>query len=343
HHAWVEASQWRGRAWWGLERGDRQLVLWSRPVDGRLRSATLAWAKSSVRNNVHFGTFQEMTPELVDGILAAIRRWRPRLVYGYGSSVGAFALALEARGITLPPGQRPALIEYTADHMPAPDRRAAEATLGAPVTSAYGSSECAGVAQQCPRGRLHLSVDHMITEFVREDGSLAAPGETASILLTQLRNAAMPLVRYRVGDLGSYTDEPCPCGSPLPVMNLEVGKTVDLISTSTKQGVSAHVLDYINLYLMKEGIRGVRQFLVEQTSPDRFHLSVVRDRVFEPRSVEVFVLKMKEYLGDCISVDVSFVESIPLQPTGKRRYFIRRSAGSPAPAPAATLTAERGG
>jgi phenylacetate-CoA ligase len=326
HYAWVDASQWRGRRWWGLERGDTQLVLWSRPVDNTLVTSLMVWIKFRLRNSIQFDTFRELTSDVVDRILRAIRRWRPRIIYGYGSSIGRLGLELERRGIVLPPKDRPVLIEYTADHMPAQERRMAQVTFGAPVISAYGSSECGGVAQQCRSGNLHISIDHTIAEFVRDDGSYAEPGETATILLTQLNNAAMPLVRFKVGDLGSYSAAACPCGSPLPIMNLEVGKIVDLISTSTKTRVSAHLLDYINIYLMKNQIPGVRQFLVEQTGTDSFRLSIVKDRVFDTRCVDVFVAKMKEYLGDQIVVEVGFVAGIPLQKAGKRRYFVKRFA-----------------
>lgn len=326
HYAWVEAVQCRGRRWWGVERGDSSVVLWSRPVDGSRRSRWKAIAKYRLRNCAEFDTFQEFDDAAVQAILAAIRRWQPRLVYGYGSSVGRLGMEMKRRGVRLREDERPALVEYTADHMYATERAVTADAFGAPVTSAYGSSECASVAVQCRAGRMHMAIDHTVVEFVREDGTPAAPEETASIVLTQLHNRVMPLIRFKVGDLGSYSTERCPCGSSFPVMNLEVGKVADLISTSSKKNVSAHLLDYVNLYLMKEGIRGVRQFLVEQMTLDDFRLSIVKDSVFEERAPVVFIDRMREYLGSQIRVDVAFVDEIPLQRTGKRRYFIRRFA-----------------
>jgi phenylacetate-CoA ligase len=164
-------------------------------------------------------------------------------------------------------------------------------------------------------------VDHVLVEFLRADGSAAEEGETAEIVVTTLNNFAMPLIRYRVGDLGSFSSEQCACGVNLPVMTLQAGKAIDLITTSTRLAVSAHVLDYINLYLMKHGIRGIKQFFVEQTRPDAFVLSIVQETPFDERSVQVFVEKMRDYLGEHIEVETRFVEKIPLPPSGKRRYF----------------------
>jgi hypothetical protein len=104
-------------------------------------------------------------------------------------------------------------------------------------------------------------------------------------------------------------------------MDLRIGKTVELISTSSRSDVSAHVLDYINILLMKEGIRGIRQFFVEQTEVDRFRLDYIREEPFDDASVGTFQRKMREYLGSQIEVDTREVGDIPLLPSGKRRYF----------------------
>jgi len=321
HAAWVEACQWRGRWWWGLERGDPQLVLWARPAEQSWKAEFATWLKYRLRNCIQFNTFHEFNDKKIAAILAALRRFCPKLIYGYGSSIGRLAEGLAAHNETLTPEERPLLVEYTADHMEEAEQRTAAAVFGAPIVSAYGASECGGIAQQCRLGRLHVSVDHVLLEFLRADGSAADEDETAEIVVTSLNNFAMPLIRYRVGDLGSFSSDKCPCGINLPVMTLQAGKAVDLITTSARSAISAHLLDYINLYLMKHGIRGIKQFFVEQTSRDAFVLSIVQDTPFDERSVQVFVEKMKGYLGEHIEVNTKFVESIPLQPSGKRRYF----------------------
>lgn len=321
--AWVDACQWRGRRWWGLRRGDLQLVLWSRPADNNAWSSAKAWAKYRLRNCIQLDTFQDFDKAAVSRLARVFERNPPALVYGYGSSLGRLAESLDELGVRLQGDRRPKMVEYTADHLYPREQEIAERVFGVPITTAYGASECGGVAQQCRRGRLHLSVDHVVYEVVRRDGTAADEGEVGEIVLTTLHNFGMPLIRYKVGDLGTWSNEPCTCGLSLPVMTLQVGKSVDIVETSFRSGVSAHVLDYINLYLMREKVRGVRQYYVEQRALDEFTLEIVRDDVFDPRSVELFVAKMKDYFGEGIVVRTSFVDQIPLQTTGKRRYFKR--------------------
>lgn len=322
HAAWVDASVARGRRWWGVQRGELELVLWARSVDDSPTKDLRAWLKYRLRNRVQFDTFVDFDDERANAVLAAIRRVRPRVLYGYGSSLGRLAVYMAEMGERLAPDERPVFVEYTADHMSAQEQTAAEDVFGSPVLSAYGSSEVGGVAQQCQQGRLHVSIDHAWVEFVRPDGSPAASGEQGEIVLTTLHNRYMPLVRFRVGDVGAWSPRPCSCGSPLPCMELSLGKAVDLIETPFVRGVSAHVLDYANLHLMRIGVRGIRQFFVEQDALDHFVLLIVQDRVFDPHCAEIFVQKMQEKLGP-VRVDLRFVDEVPRRSSGKRAYFRR--------------------
>ncbi len=110
------------------------------------------------------------------------------------------------------------------------------------------------------------------------------------------------------------------------MMELKVGKAVDLISTSTHEDVSAHVLDYINIHLMRNNLVGIRQFLVEQYGIDDFTLTISKAAAFDPASLDTFINKMREYFGSQINVSVHYVDDIPLEATGKRRYFRNKQA-----------------
>lgn len=321
HSTWVEVIRWRGRSWWGLSRGDSQLVLWSRPVEGSQWVELTTWAKYRLRNCIQFDTFKDFDDAKLEKVYRAIIRERPRIIYSYGSSLGKLADYFDRKGYELRGAQRPKMVEFTADHMFESEQQIGARVFGTRVCPAYGSSEVGGVSQMCREGRLHISTDHVVVETVREDGELVAPGETAQLVLTTLNNFGAPLIRFKVGDLGAIFDEPCRCGLPFPTMKLVSGKAADLITTSEKEAVSAHLLDYINLHLMKHGIRGVKQFLVEQTAKDAFRLTMVKDQPFDERAPEIFAAKMREYLGERIAITTTYVGEIPLQTTGKRRYF----------------------
>jgi len=323
HVAWVEACLWRGRRWWGVDRGERQMVMWARPLEGSLRIDLQSGAKYRLRNSMQFNTFEEFNNLRIEFLVSQIQRWRPALIYSYGSSLARLTDWMASANLKLAEYEQPKLVQYTADHMTDKERILGETVLGVPITSQYAGSECGGMAQECRAGSMHVSTDHALVEFLRADGTSVAPGEVGEIVVTTLHNFGMPLIRYRIGDLGAPLSGHCACGLTLPLMRLTAGKAVDLITTSSKQNVSAHLLDYVNLYLMKHEIHGVKQFLVDQISLDSFVLTIIRENPFDERAVPTFVSKMKEMLGDDIQVEVRFAESIPQESSGKRRYFRR--------------------
>ena len=81
----------------------------------------------------------------------------------------------------------------------------------------YGLSEVIGpgVAMECREGKgaLHIFDDHFFPEVVDpETGDPVAPGKTGELVLTTLTKEALPVLRYRTGDITQFVDEECPCG-----------------------------------------------------------------------------------------------------------------------------------
>ena len=81
----------------------------------------------------------------------------------------------------------------------------------------YGLSEMCGpgVAAECLEARdaLHVHEDHFLVEVIDPDtGACVAAGGEGELVFTTLAKEAMPLLRYRTGDIGSLTLEPCVCG-----------------------------------------------------------------------------------------------------------------------------------
>lgn len=320
------AAVWRGRSWWDVNRNMRQANLWGRPVEATVKSNLETYLKYRLRNILHVNTFEDYDEKSLSAIVRKLKQFSPDLIYGYGSSLGRLARYMADQNIYLSDSERPRIVEYTADHMQDFEIELMKRHCGAPVLSQYGASEVPGLSQQCPSGNSHISVDNAVVEFLRPDGSAAAEGELADIVVTPLHEYAMPLIRYKVEDMGAYINGQCKCGVTLPLMELKVGKAVDLISTSTHTGVSAHILDYINIHLMRNELSGVRQFLVQQFGLDDFALTVAKAEKFNPASVETFVSKMREYLGYQIRVSISFVNEIPILASGKRRYYINNQS-----------------
>lgn len=108
-------------------------------------------------------------------------------------------------------------------------RAAARRAWGIPVLEHYGSTESAFAgAVECPAcDGLHWQALDLLPEVVDPCGGDVLPcGQPGELVLTTLRREAMPLVRYRTGDMVILDDSPCACGSPLPRLRRVLGRIV---------------------------------------------------------------------------------------------------------------------
>lgn len=108
-----------------------------------------------------------------------------------------------------------------------------EARLGIAALDIYGLSEVMGpaVAMECRyKQGLHLAEDHFIPEIVGPDsGEVLADGEVGELVLSCVTKEALPLLRYRTGDLTWLRREPCDCGRTTARMGRPVGRTDDML------------------------------------------------------------------------------------------------------------------
>jgi phenylacetate-CoA ligase len=113
-------------------------------------------------------------------------------------------------------------------------REAVEGALGLTALDIYGLSEVMGpgVSAACIEGRdgAHVNEDHFLVEVVDPGSGEPLPdGEIGELVFTTLTKEALPLLRYRTGDLASLTREPCACGRTFARMSRVVGRTDDML------------------------------------------------------------------------------------------------------------------
>jgi phenylacetate-CoA ligase len=112
-------------------------------------------------------------------------------------------------------------------------REQIEVELGLRAVAFYGLSEMCGpgVAAEChAREGLHVQEDHFLVEVVDPDnGEPLAEGEEGELVFTTLMKEALPLIRYRTGDIGSVTSAPCECGRTFARVTTLRGRRDDML------------------------------------------------------------------------------------------------------------------
>ena len=319
HGSYSEAARWRAKAWWGIKPGSPHIAVWGRPYTG-YKDRLSQQVKSYLMNYLLFSAF-DIRKDSIKKVWKKIYRFKPHIIYGYPSAIFLLAEYLGENNI---PADNLGIkvVMITAESCSLEQRSAIERVFGCKTANEYGCSETGGFVYECPQGNWHISTELTFIEFLDKKGNSIRPGETGEIYLTDLRNDCMPLIRYRVGDMGGPVSGICPCGRSLPLMNVSVAKESDFIRFADGKILSSEIFDYINLAVMKTYPHSILKFRVTQKTEDLFEIEVVPGSGPVDRAEQLFEQLMKKQLGRNIKIHFKMVSSIEREPSGKLRYFI---------------------
>lgn len=307
------AAAMRSDRWAGWDIGMQVAAVWGNPPI----ADTL---KKQLRNLLLERTFYLDTMNInEDSIRHFIDEWRckkPNILYGHAHSIYILGTYLVRMGVT---DLRPQGIVTTSMMLLDPERHLIENVFGCWVTNRYGCEEVSLIACECERHEgLHLNVDHVVVEFLKDDGTEAIPGEEANIVVTELINHAMPLIRYQIGDKGIPSDRICSCGRGLPLMERVIGRQADFLKRPDGSLVAGVSLVERTL----TAIPGIEQMQLIQNELYRVCVKVVKDNVFDDISQNRLRSELQSVFGDRITVDLEYVQALDQTSSGKYRFSI---------------------
>lgn len=178
----------------------------------------------------------------------------------------------------------------------------------------YGSAEFGCISCECgEHDGSHVFDDLFVVEIVNAEGKPVAGGETGWVVVTDLMNKAMPMLRYRIGDIGKMNSEPCVCGLSSPRLSV-LGRAHDVLVLSSGRWLTHDdVVDFC------EGFPGVHSCVVECRTRNEFLLTVVPAKqvdLDETALAEAF----RSLVGEDGRVKVRKTTTIPAEAGGKFRF-----------------------
>jgi phenylacetate-CoA ligase len=158
--------------------------------------------------------------------LEKLNQQRSEIIYGDPGTLALFAKWLRNSGRRW---HKPRLVIAAGDALSTEARGVLEDTFDSAVTLHYGSPDIGIIAFECPEGgRLHIHPWASYVALVPAGQSSAGP--LYRLIITDLLNYGMPLLRYDTGDCVLYDDSPCPCGSWYPSIAV-LGRKVDNVTS----------------------------------------------------------------------------------------------------------------
>ncbi|MCK4624121.1 MAG: phenylacetate--CoA ligase family protein [Phycisphaerae bacterium] len=316
--AYDKAARMRTHQWWGIRPGEKEAYIWGSPVE-LSKQDRIKNIRDWIMNELLLSAF-DLSEQSVGWFVERLRRFGPKCLFGYPSSISLMCQLAKRVGLdltSLPVQVVFSTAEVLYDHQ---KEIISRSFGGVPVVNGYGSREGGFIAHECPEGRMHITSENVIVEFIK-DGKPVGPGQDGEIVVTHLDNYAMPFIRYQTGDVGQPSDETCPCGRELGVMKVVKGRTTDFIIAPDGRWVHGLAL----IYVIRD-IPGVRQYQIVQEDVDSIRVRVVLEDGFPADGLERIRGGITERIGAEVRVDVEQVSEIDQDPSGKFRHVISQVA-----------------
>lgn len=309
------ASTLRAYEWTGWRFGDRQVRLWHQTI-GMSFSQVLREKMDAWFMNRLFIPAYEIREDNIDDFLRKIKRHKPVLMDGYAESFHFLAYYSQyAKKFDI----QPKAIMSSAQVMPDHVREKIQKTFSTEVFDKYGSREFSGIAYECEaHDGHHVMAESYIVE-VLVDNRPAQPGEIGEIVITDLNNFSVPLIRYRIGDLAMAMDDKlCPCGRGLPKLGKIEGRAQAIILGANGVWLPGTFFSHY----FKEYEFALRQYQIVQRTKDSLTVKIIKNESFSDEVQQEILSGLKKFMGESMKIDLEFVESIPMVKTGKRTSVI---------------------
>ena len=255
----------------GVPEGCRAAYLWGHHLDPQASDSFRDRYQAFV-SNIRWFDSMRMSPQTLDEYHKEMERFRPACIIAYASALGYLAEHILAKGYK--PNYPTRCLITGGEKLWSRHRSLIEEAFGRPVYERYGSRDagCIGV-QLNPAPTLEFTLDWANTFIEPETSQPESP-----VLVTKLQADAMPMIRYRIGDVGHFPAGSNP-GHPTFVLLDVMGRVIDRISLPDGRWVAGQEVPH----LLKD--YPVREFLFLQRQDHSVELQIVPQREFDEDSL----------------------------------------------------------
>lgn len=290
----------------------KKILLWGSPSDfsktSGLKSKILDWFTNKVLLNSY-----RMTPEDMDGYIKTINSYQPDLIRGYSGSLYELAKHAKNRNTDI---YSPPVLVGSAESLNTQMRNLIEEVFNTKIHDFYGSREINNLAGECEEGMMHILPANII-EILDDNNNPVSPGQTGKVVVTNLFNYSMPLIRYQIGDMATLGSLKCKCGNPLPTLEKIDGRLFESFVLEDGTIISGEFfVQLIGVYCNKGFID---QFQVIQRAYDDLKVLVVSESLSKSE-IDDINEKIRIYMGQNCEIEWEFVSEIPPTTTGKFLY-----------------------
>lgn len=265
-------------------------------------------------NTITLNSFR-MTPNDIEKYINTINTYKPNLIRGYAGSLHEICRYAEKNNLDI---YSPKVVISAAETLNDEMRDQIERVFGRKVYNFYGSREVSNLAGECKDGLMHSFAFWNYQELLDEHNRPVKQGEEGKVVVTNLFNYSMPLIRYEIGDMAVLGVERCSCENVLPIFEKITGRITDHFMLNNGATVPAEF--FIHLLGVVCNTGEIKQFQVVQEDYTRIRILAVIGAVLREDYRKKVEGKIKVAMGSDCEIAWDFVDSIPKTTTGKYLY-----------------------
>ena len=236
------------------------------------------------------------------------------MLMGYASTLSAFHQYFERNGYDDAEDANIYGVVSGSEMLYDATRKSIEKAFKCKCVSRYANEENGFIGQDRDENNVfYLNRAHYYIEILKiEEDVPADEGEIGRIVLTDLFNYAMPMIRYDTGDVGAFIKKE---NSNRKVLASFGGRRVDSVTDSEGELISPHSIT--NKMWEYQGIKQY-QFIQKSIGVYEIIMNLSSDQLDE----EAFISDFKQILGSAAKISIKYTDDIPVLASGKRRYIV---------------------
>ena len=303
-------SKLRSRLACGMHFGECVALFECAPVSILTQHNSFLHSNNPVLRIKYFSIFEEL-----EKVLFGLRTFQARNFYGPPSYFFELTQKCQPTDKAFRKLKR---IFTSSEYIEDTVRKNIESFFNVPVFDIYGSIEVKEVAWECPyHDGYHINEDEVICEIVK-DPSGAHSHEPGMIVVTDLRNRVMPLIRYNLYDFGILVPGTCQCGQTFAKMKPYSGRASDYVELPNGKRLSPYLFT-----TSVEDIKGLLQYQLIQYRPNAIRARIITHNEKRDEVAREVTERIRHITAQALSVEVDFCSKIEREKNGKYKVIKR--------------------
>lgn len=293
----------------------RKLFIWGSERDilkqrENKRKRLVGW----LENSIYLNCFNISDKELKQYV-STINSFKPEIIRGYVSALYELSKYIIKNNIKI---YKPKIIVLQAENVTEEMKISVQQAFNTKAYNFYGSREVSCIAGECHKGSMHIFSFWNYVEVVDNRNILVKEGKEGRVLVTNLYNYAMPLIRYEIGDNAILGANSCLCGSVLPVLNKISGRTTENFINKDGTVVPAEFFIHFIGVVCNDG--SIDKFQVIQEEFDKIRVLYTGKNDISSKQRITIDENVKKVMGKECLIVWEKVNDIAKTPEGKYLY-----------------------